>query len=191
MLETNCQEAWMTQVPLLTADQLTDPVAARVYGEIERELGFGIVPNVFRAMATNPTVLEANWNLFRSVVLQGQLPRLLKEMIGVVVSAVHSSDYARLVHLHSLSVQGVSENVLRSLSEGTLDADGLSPATVATLRFAQRVATSPREAGSAGVIDLEGTGLSPAEVLEVLAAVQVFTAVNIFTDTVQVPIDGA
>src|SRR3954471_7446262 len=101
----------MSRFPLVSPDAITDPLARRVYAEIEGELGFGIVPNVFKAMATNPPFLEANWNLFRATVLQGLLPRVLKEMIGVVVSAAHDSPYARLVHLHSLGVQGVADEV--------------------------------------------------------------------------------
>ena len=87
----------------------SDPVVRAVFGEIERELGFGIVPNIFRAMAGQPAVLRATWDLFRATVLQGTLPRAVKEMIGVAVSAANHSPYALAVHMHSLGVQGVNQ----------------------------------------------------------------------------------
>lgn len=177
-------------VRLLDPQDVSDPVARRVFDEIERELGFGIVPNVFRAMAENPAVLEANWQLFRSTVLTGRLPRMLKEMVGVVVSCVHDSSYARLVHLHSLGVQGVSSEALSALAEGAVEVNELSPTNVAVLRFAQRVARNPAGLSAAEFQTLRDAGLDGAEVLEVLATVQVFTAVNLFTDAASVPIDA-
>jgi uncharacterized peroxidase-related enzyme len=169
---------------------VADPVALRAFGEIERELGFGIVPNVFRAMAENPAVLEANWHLFRSTVLSGRLPRMLKEMVGVVVSCVHDSSYARLVHLHSLGVQGVSTEALTALAGGAVEAEELSPTSVAVLRFAQRVARAPLLVTTADFQLLRDAGLDGAEILEVLATIQLFTAVNLFTDAASVPVDA-
>lgn len=179
----------MSRFPLLGPYEVTNPITQRVYGEIERELGFGIVPNVFRAMASNPPFLEANWNAFRGTVLQGSLPRLLKEMIGVVVSAVHGSEYARLVHLHSLGVQGVGEDVLRALSAGSVEAERLSPATTAALRFAKHAAEEPAQLTDPDFASLSEAGLSQADVFEVIATIQLFTAVNLFTDLANVEVD--
>jgi len=165
---------------------MSDERRDRVYREIEQELGFGIVPNVFKAMATHPGLLESNWNLFRAVVLTGRLPRILKEMVGVVVSAVHGSEYARRVHLHSLGMQGVNQDVLRGLVDGDVDMPGLPHTSLAVLRFAR---TSAERPGSADRSRLEAAGLSTEEVLEVIGAIQVFTAINVFTDAMHVPID--
>lgn len=158
----------------------------RVHREIEQELGFGIVPNVFRAMDPHPQLLEANWNMFRSVVLEGQLPRVLKEMIGVVVSAVHGSEYARQVHLHSLGMQGVTKEILAGLAEGAVDVPGLPPTTIAALRFAQDAAKKP---GSADIATLKDAGLVEAEIMEIVGSIELFSAVNAFTDTMRVAVD--
>src|SRR5579872_1459761 len=100
-----------TTRPLKPVDPagVVDPTVRGVFLEIERELGFGIVPNVFRAMAGQPAVLRATWDLFRATVLEGELPRIVKEMVGIVVSSANNSEYALKVHLHSLGVQGVAE----------------------------------------------------------------------------------
>lgn len=179
----------MSRFSLPGPDAVTDPTAKRVYGEIERELGFGIVPNVFRAMSSNPAFLEANWSMFRSTVLHGDLPRIVKEMIGVVVSTVHDSPYARLVHLHSLSVQGLAEETLRQLADGSVEPEGLNPSSVAVLRFAQRAAERPSGLTDADFAALAQVGLSQDEILEVIATIQLFTAVNLFTDTASVEVD--
>lgn len=180
----------MTHFPLQSPELATDPVVRRVFEEIERELGFGIVPNVFRAMAGHPGLLESTWSQFRAVVLQGRLPRVLKEMVGVVVSAAHDSPYARLVHLHSLGMQGVNADVLAELARGTTRGPGLSPANVAVLTFARAAALTPKALSAADFHALEEVGLSIDEALEVVAAVQVFSAINAFTDIAAVPVDA-
>ena len=179
----------MSRFPLVAPTDATDPVTRRVYAEIESELGFGIVPNVFRAMGSCPPFLEANWGMFRNIVLHGSLPRLVKEMIGVVVSTAHDSDYARLVHLHSLGLQGIADDVLEALSEGETEAPSLSPGTVAVLRFAQKAATKPGATTDADLASLTDAGLSSGEVFEVLATIQLFSAVNLFTDVASVELD--
>ena len=179
----------MSRFPLIDPAVVAEPAAQRVYAEIESELGFGIVPNVFRAMASCPWFLEANWNMFRSVVLHGSLPRLVKEMIGVVVSTVHESPYAQLVHLHSLGLQGVADDVLKALSAGHTSHESLSPSTVAVLQFAQRAARRPGAVTDAEFSSLTAAGLSTDEVFEVLATIQLFSAVNLFTDVASVEVD--
>lgn len=179
----------MSRFPLVAPAEATDSVTRRVYAEIESELGFGIVPNVFRAMGSCPWFLEANWNAFRATVLHGSLPRLVKEMIGVVVSTVHGSSYARLVHLHSLGLQGVADDVLQALSNGETDCPSLSPSTVAVLRFVQKAAQRPGGMTAGDLASLTEAGLSSDEVFEVLATVQVFSAVNLFTDVADVELD--
>ena len=105
----------MTHFPLIEYEEITDPKAKEVYDEILTELGFGIVPNLFKSMAINPDLLEANWKKFRGTILQGDLPRTLKEMVGVAISQFNNSQYALQVHLHGLSALGMSEEVLRTL----------------------------------------------------------------------------
>ncbi len=68
--------------PLIAPTSVTHPVVREVYTEIERELGFGIVPNLFQAMAYDPAILRATWDLFRSTVLQGTLPQFFVPMKG-------------------------------------------------------------------------------------------------------------
>lgn len=65
----------MTHVTLREFAELTDPRARAVYDEIQADLGFGMVPNLFKSMARNPVLLAANWQRFRATILDGVLPR--------------------------------------------------------------------------------------------------------------------
>ena len=107
----------MSRVQLIEPDRATDPKVIAVYDSILSELGFGIVPNLFKSMAGRPGFLAANWDKFRTTVLEGQLPRTLKEMIGIAISQTNKSEYALRVHLHGLSALGISEDEAATLLE--------------------------------------------------------------------------
>jgi uncharacterized peroxidase-related enzyme len=166
------------------------PVVQRVFHEIETELGFGMVPNIFKSMAANPAALAAHWAMFKHTILEGELPRMVKEMVGVVVSSVNRSEYAKNVHLHSLGVQGVNEAVLAVLASGRVDAEDLPWATQAMLKFAQRAAVDRFSIGPLDYVNLEEAGFSEAEQLEIVGAVDLFQAVNSYTDLRKVPVDS-
>ena len=65
-----------------------------LYDEIKSELGIDFVPNLYRAMASNPDYLEANWRKVKAIMFaSGKLDRLTKEIIAVAVSAVNACRY--------------------------------------------------------------------------------------------------
>ena len=177
--------------PLVDPATVTDPVVHAVFGEIERELGFGIVPNIFRAMAGQPAVLRATWDLFRATVLEGELPRIVKEMVGIVVSSANNSEYALKVHLHSLGVQGVAEGTLAALAAGSNDAPGVAPGVAAIVRLAHKAARQgPLAVSDEDIATLRDEGVTDEELGEVFAAIDLFRLVNSFTDLARVPVDA-
>jgi hypothetical protein len=44
----------MTHFLIIEYEQTTDPRVRAVYDEIKGELGFGMVPNIFKSMETTP-----------------------------------------------------------------------------------------------------------------------------------------
>ncbi|HEY4057440.1 MAG TPA: carboxymuconolactone decarboxylase family protein [Kofleriaceae bacterium] len=175
---------------LIAPGTSSDPVVNRVFGEIERELGFGMVPNVFRSMANHPGLLDATWSMFRAVVLTGRLPRVVKEMIGIVVSYIHDSHYARDVHLHSLTVQGIDRDVLGVLARGDTPSRGLAPAHAAVLAFARQAAAKPQGISKTAFQQMVDAGLESEDIVEVIAAIELFSAINSYTDIAAVPLDS-
>lgn len=177
--------------PLIAPTDVFHPTVREVYTEIERELGFGIVPNIFRAMANDPATLRATWDLFRATVLQGTLPRIVKEMIGIVVSVSNNSEYALKVHLHSLSVQAVDQEVLAALASGSGKIAGVAPSVAAIIAFAHKVAyDGPQSIDDADVFALEKEDITQTELYEIFAAIRLFQYVNNFTDLAKVPVDA-
>lgn len=91
-----------------------DPIVAQVYDDIRTTLALPFVPNIFKAMAHQPAMLQAKWESFKAIMLAGVLTRQTKELIALAVSAVNGCTYC--VNAHSaisqqlgLSDQGLVE----------------------------------------------------------------------------------
>lgn len=179
----------MTHFPLVEYGSEVNPDVLSVYEEIKAELGFGIVPNLFKSMAINPGFLRSKWELFRSTILQGRLPRTLKEMIGVAISQANHSEYALKVHLHGLSALGISEEVLQLLVSD-FDRCPLPERQKAIIRFGLTAATKPQGLMDSDYQQLFDLGLEEAEVFEIIATANLFTAVNQYTDAISLEIDA-
>jgi uncharacterized peroxidase-related enzyme len=179
----------MAHFPLQEYDQVTDPKTEAIYDEILAELGFGIVPNVFKSMAVNPDLLEANWKKFRATILQGDVPRTLKEMVGVAISQANNSPYALNVHLHGLSALGMSEEILRTLVSDFV-ACPLPEREKAVITFGLLAATNPQNLTVTDYQHLYELGLDQSEIFEIVATADLFTSINRYTDTISLEIDA-
>jgi len=175
--------------PIQEYSEITDPQVKTIYDEIIAELGFGIVPNLFKSMATHPAWLEANWNKFRSTMLQGSVPRTLKEMIGVAISQANNSQYALQVHLHGLSALGMSEEVLRLLVSD-FDACPLPIREKAVIEFGLLAATQPQALTEQKYTHLREIGLNTDEIFEIICTANLFTAINQYTDAIALEVDS-
>jgi uncharacterized peroxidase-related enzyme len=179
----------MARVQIMEYDNLTEQKAKEVYEEIKAQLGFGIVPNLFKSMGSKPDFLETQWNHFRSTILQGSLPRTLKEMIGVAISQANDSQYALKVHLHGLSALGMSEEVLQTLVSD-FEACPLPNREKAVIRFGLLAATDPHTLTDTHFEELRQQGLDDDEIFEIIATANLFTGVNQYTDTINLEIDA-
>ena len=179
----------MAHFPIQEYDQVTDPKAKAVYEEILAELGFGIVPNLFKSMSISPNFLEASWKKFRSTILEGNVPRTLKEMIGIAISQANGSQYALQVHLHGLSALGISEEVLQTLVSDFANCP-LPEREKAVIRFGLLAATNPDQLAGADYQHLQELGLDQSEIFELIATANLFTEVNQYTDAIALEIDS-
>lgn len=159
----------------------------KTFEQIEQELGAGMVPRIFQLLEPQPMMLVHLWGQFRATVLHGHLPRVLKEMIGLVVATATHCDYVQRVHLHSLSLQGMDEKALEAVRQGNYGAEEIGTVARNALRFTA-LATATRAAYSSSRESnsnwqelrqqtsqaLEATGLEEEEKFEMVATVALF-----------------
>lgn len=178
----------MAHFPIKETQEVTDPKVQEIYNEILMELGLGVIPNLFKSMAINPDILEANWKKFRAILLRGEVPRTLKEMIGIAISQAHGSSYALKVHMHGLSAVGISEEVLKTLVSD-FAAFPLPTREKAVINFGLLAATQPSHLTAADYRRLRDLGLDESEIFEIIATAELFTSINRYTDAIALEID--
>jgi alkylhydroperoxidase/carboxymuconolactone decarboxylase family protein YurZ len=70
-----------------------DSLVRQVYDEIRTSMGIPFVPNIFKALAHCPPMLQAKWENYKATMRHGKLRRLTKELIAIAVSAVNACFY--------------------------------------------------------------------------------------------------
>jgi uncharacterized peroxidase-related enzyme len=145
------------------AKELLDAVKAKL----------GIVPNMTRAMAVSPPVLDAYLG-FNGALSHGVLPARLREQLALDVGEENHCDYC--VSAHSVIGKGAGltdQDVLDSRRGTSAD-----PKTDALLRFARTVVAKRGVVEDADLAAARDAGYGDAEIAEVVAHV----ALNIFTN---------
>ncbi|MFV2069054.1 MAG: carboxymuconolactone decarboxylase family protein [Pirellulales bacterium] len=70
-----------------------DAAVREVYEEIKKSMCIPFVPNIFKALAHQPAMLQAKWESYKAIMGTGKLKRLTKELVAVTVSAVNACFY--------------------------------------------------------------------------------------------------
>ena len=173
-------------VPRMVSDSEAGALSG-VYGEIRACLGLGMVPSVFRAMAAvGHDVLVQNWTAFRQTVLEGVLPRPVKEMIALVVSREQGCGYGVRFHSQTLFQLGVALPVVRCLAEQG-DCQEFPTDLRQMLAFARECSLDPE---GADPDRLEMAGISGDHAVEVVDTVLIATGISRFAAECGLPADG-
>jgi AhpD family alkylhydroperoxidase len=85
-------------------DENTDhPVVKRVFADIKATKKIDRVPNIWRALATNPEHLELCWTRLKAIMQPGKVDLLTKEIVALAVSVTNSCRYC--INSHTAAVQ--------------------------------------------------------------------------------------
>ena len=105
----------MPQVKVVTESDASGKTKT-IYEEIKKGFGIPFVPNLFKAMGSNPDHLEATWNQVKAILLaQGELTRREKELVALAVSATNNCKYCIYAHSAVLKGLGLSEKAVVEL----------------------------------------------------------------------------
>jgi AhpD family alkylhydroperoxidase len=85
-------------------DENTDhPKVRAVFEDIKATKKIDRVPNIWRALATNPDHLELCWTRLKAIMQPGRLDLKTKELIALAVSVTNSCRYC--INSHTAAVQ--------------------------------------------------------------------------------------
>lgn len=159
---------------------------AEIFAEVKQ--AFGMVPNLFRAYANHPPLLEANWFKVKKVMMEGVLSRKTKESIAVLVSKDNSCQYCVAAHQAALRSIGVSSEEI-AVIETDLQQAVFSPKERELIAFARQANLTPLRIEDREVKALRDLGADDAEIVEALGVMELFAGFNKFLDALQIEID--
>jgi uncharacterized peroxidase-related enzyme len=159
----------MTNVHLV-ADDAAGP-AGEMLTNLKQKLGG--VPNILRAMANSPSVLQGYLDLSKaasSTTLDGAL----REKIALAVSEVNNCHYCLSAHTTFAKKLNVNEPDILSARRG----ESSDPKTEAILVFCQIVAQKKGWVDADELASLRAAGVTEEELVEIILVI----ALNIFTN---------
>lgn len=145
------------------AKELLDGVKAKL----------GMVPNMMRAMASSPAVLDA-YQQFSGALSKGSLSPKTREQIALAVGQVSGCDYCVAAHSAIGKMSGLTPEQIRDSRLGT----AVDKRTEAALRLALRIVETRGEVSDLDISSARGADLDDGAIAEVAAN----TALNLFTN---------
>jgi uncharacterized peroxidase-related enzyme len=152
--------------------------AQRILDSVGAQLGF--VPNMFRTIASNPTVLEV------VTTLQDTLSRVLdaktRHSIALAVSQANGCGYCLAMHTYvATKFGGMSGDDIELVRLGS----SVDPKRAAAARFAQRVVDSRGRVSDAELACVRGAGYTDPQILAIVAVAVQFQLTNFINNVAQ------
>jgi uncharacterized peroxidase-related enzyme len=133
----------------------------------------GLVPNMTRAMANSPAVLEGYLSL-SGALGKGSLSAKNREQIALTVGQANQCDYCLAAHSTIGKMVGLTPDQILDSRRGT----AIDPKTDALIRFARKLVDERGRISDADVAEVRAAEFDDGAIAEVVANV----ALNIFTN---------
>jgi len=152
-----------------------EPKAKELLDAVQQKLG--VVPNMMRVLASNPTVLGAYLN-FSGALAGGRLGGKLHSQIALAVAEANGCNYCLAAHTMLGQKAGLSIGETLTARAGQAD----DKRAVAALAVARSVVAKRGQLSATELTQAHAAGLNDADILEIIAAV----AINVFTNYVNI-----
>jgi len=171
-------------------DPSNDPKLGALYKEIlGHGLGSDAPGNWFTAQSERPDILEATWALFKGVLLQGQLPPTVKEMIAMTIAMQNNCRYCTVAHTNALESMGVPTEVIESCAKDP-DLTHVPPPQRAMLKLGLKTARTPQSVSDEDFQILRDHGLTGGEIMEVIMVAACANFLDTWADVSAIAVDG-
>ena len=150
---------------------------------VEKQLG--VVPNLFRLVATSPHALEGYLGL-SGALAKGALPAATRERIALAVAEVNGCDYCLSAHTY------LGRNLAKlDDAEITANRSGASndPKADAAVRFAAKVVRARGHVSEADLTAVRLAGYTDAQIIEIVQHVALNTWTNYVNEVFKTDID--
>lgn len=139
------------------------------------EVKLGLVPNMTRAMANSPAVLDGYLQL-SGALGRGVLPAGLREQLALAVAQANGCDYCVAAHSAVGRMIGLTSEQIRDSRLGT----AVDPKADALVRFALKVLDARGGVADADLEEVRRAGFDDAAIAEAAANVALHVLTNYF-----------
>lgn len=96
----------------LVEEHTADPRVRAIFEDIKATKKIDRVPNIWRALATNPEHLELCWTRLKAIMRPGKIDLLTKEIIALAVSVTNGCTYCINSHTAAVKKLGLDNEAL-------------------------------------------------------------------------------
>jgi uncharacterized peroxidase-related enzyme len=173
----------MSRIP--TPATVSDAPAAAHGGLEAVNSKLGVVPNMFRLIATSPAALDGYLGM-SAALAKGKIGAALAERIALAVAEVNGCSYCLSAHTY------LAKNLAKlDEAEITANRSGASndPKLDAAVRFAAEVTRLRGHVGEQALAAVKAAGWSDAELVEIVQHVALNSWTNYFNEVFKTDID--
>ncbi len=134
---------------------------------------FGRIPNIFALMANSPQSIKG-YLAFNEALSNGVLSPQIRERIAIVVAETHLCEYCLSAHVAIAKQIGLDDAEIMKARQ----VQSQEPKIDAMLGFARNLLLRKADLPESDYSDLKATGVTDAEITEIIANV----ALNVFTN---------
>jgi uncharacterized peroxidase-related enzyme len=148
------------------------------------KIKLGLVPNMARAMANAPAVLDGYLQL-SGALANGTLPAKVREQLALAVAQVNECDYCVAAHSAIGKSLGLTADQIRDSRLGT----AVDPKTDALINFARKVLDARGRVSDTDVREVRQAGFDDGAIAEVVANVALHVFTNYFNQVAETDLD--
>lgn len=180
----------ITNFKIVEMEDASDEVKA-IYEETMRELGTPFVLNWFKCQGANATLLRGNWEKLKSVLLRGNIPLVLKQMIVYNISKERGCTYCAEAHgIFADSMSQVLTDAVGFKITDDMDSDVIPNAYKVAVKIVTRAALQTQSVTDEDFEDLRDEGFSSLEIQELFAHADLVNMLNTIADISGIKIDN-
>ena len=173
----------MSRIPTPATIEAAPPAAQPLLQAVKKQLG--VVPNLFRLVATSPAALEGYLGM-SGALARGALPAATRERIALAVAEINGCNYCLSAHTYLGRNVAKLDDAELAMNRAGRSNDAKADAAV---RFAVQVTERRGHIGDADLQAVRAAGYSDAQIIEIVQHVALNTWTNYVNEVALTDID--
>jgi uncharacterized peroxidase-related enzyme len=155
--------------------------SAAVYEEFYLGMGFPAAPNFILTQGHAPTVARGSWEAVKNILVKGDIPRWIKELMFVAISVDRHCMYCAAAHTACCRMLNVNPEWTQAVSDNNA-ASIADPKLRDMITFAVKCSRNPQSLSPEDYSKLRSHGMAESEILQVIGMAAFAVYANIMAD---------